>query len=153
MTIIPRNILIAELSEIDLFPDWNRIKDSQYVVFDHNWLVNDFLPWWRYHKKSTGLVYVPEKNDCDDFAERFKVKLKEALRQNSGAPQAAAPVAQMGIQVPPAFTHHLWIAGRHELNLVRTTSGWHVVEPQNERIAPVTSYPFREFIKHDEIEF
>jgi hypothetical protein len=114
--------------------------DSCYVLPRYDYVIREFLPWFKSHLYSRGMLYSGERFDCDDFAKEFSSKLVEAgLRIKE---RAAIAVATMTVNnIEPAFGIPI---GKHALNLVgvnyQEKAKWLVIEPQNQQYAFIQDY-------------
>ncbi len=102
-----------------------------YVLPEEKWLLKDFLPWWRSHLNSTGMMYRKDIYDCDDFSRAFVNSLVLSARAINAS--AAVAVAMLRVN---NVVHSLSVPpGSHCLNLIgvnhQKKAAWIIVEPQN----------------------
>jgi hypothetical protein len=115
--------------------DFSAVKcaDNFYVLPALDYLIEEFLPWFNRHLVKRGMVFHAERFDCDDFAQEFASRLREAglsLKENAGVAVATLQVNNK--------TWSLGVKeGEHMLNLVcvktKNNYDWLVVEPQNQK--------------------
>ncbi len=119
-----------------------RFDDERYVVVDHRWLQETFLPYFRtflnhVHANTSGEGY-----DCDDYTFLFRAKLVLSNVLAGGARAGAVPCGRLIVDQNRAFAGVPGSArARHALVLVRTEQGWFVVEPQTCAMTPLAAYP------------
>jgi hypothetical protein len=120
-----------------------RFDDRAYVVIEHRWLTGTFLPYFRsfllhLHAGTSG----GEGYDCDNFAMLFRAKLMLSNMLAGGARRAEVPCGRLTVAQRAAFGGVPGAAGAlHALVVVRTDSGWFVVEPQTCTIVELRNYP------------
>lgn len=123
------------------------MNDDYYVVPDHRWLTERFLPYFGHVRQSLGLRHAGEGFDCDNFTALLKQQLALANRRtplvaNGDVACASMKVQQVeGFGAVPSLGEDL-----HSVNLLRTSDGWFVVEPQDGHISTLAAYPNREKI-------
>lgn len=110
-----------------------KFSDSTYVLPSYSYVTEEFLPWFRGYLQRRRMVYSGERFDCDDFANEFAARLREAglgSKEKAGVAVATMQVTNLR----PSFGIG---AGKHMLNLVgvKTENGhnWLVIEPQNQK--------------------
>jgi hypothetical protein len=105
-----------------------------------NYLIADFLPWFKTYLQKRGMLFKSERFDCDDFAREFAARLREAGLYLD----EAAGVAVATLQVNNKELSLGVNKGEHMLNLVgaNTENGlrWIVVEPQNQKYVFLENY-------------
>jgi len=116
-------------------------EDSLYISpTDED--IEAFLKFYRWRRE--GLPYVPEANDCDNFAREAKYLADVwAVRYYSRTPAAIA-VGMVYVKldgdvsdISPGQTD---VHGYHVLNVIRRSDGqWLFFEPQSGRLVPVES--------------
>lgn len=118
-----------------------------YQPVDETWLKNDFMPKFDKVVKRLRMKSHTEAFDCDNFAELFKSELQveNRLAGNSALGEVACGI--LVVEQNKSFGRVP--AGRdlHSLILVRTQSGWQVIEPQTLRVAALEKYPNRQSIE------
>lgn len=129
-------VLLAERVEKELKAKCRAVilSDNFYVLPAFDYLIEEFLPWFRSHLSKRGMKYQKEKFDCDDFSQEFAAKLREAglnLKEKAGVAVAIARV-------------HPKKGEDHMLNLVgvnlKDGHKWLVVEPQNQKYVFLEKY-------------
>lgn len=136
--------LASELRALTRPDLWIQLHDRDYVVIDHQWLEKMFLPHFQKFIHSLGIQLTPEGLDCDNFVQLFRTQLVIANLLAGGHSVGDVPcaLAQLRTQNPfggvPANPAVL-----HALVIIRTNTGWHVVEPQTMTILPLDAYPDR----------
>lgn len=112
------------------------IQDETYTRVSRSWL-DRYCDWTWQATKATGIRYVPESFDCENFAGLFA---EIARAKAAAAGQQTAPlIAVIVVRVSPTTTH--------ALVAVATDRGIFVIEPQPDagpfRIKPLSDYAGR----------
>lgn len=131
----------------DLFPPaLPRItcRYEQYSAVDHAWFL-DISHWFREELRQLGLTYHRQSWDCDDYTMALNAFADLALLRAKDHPPPQLLGRLLVRQVHP------WAGvpagGVHELVIVRTGAGWHVLEPQNHTLVKLRDYPNRVFVR------
>ena len=136
-------LLAAELgaTRTDLAPILH-FDDEDYVVIEHRWLLDTFLPYFRtfllhLHSGQVG----GEGFDCDDVTLLFRAKLTLSNLRAGGSRKGEVPCGRLIVRQKTSFGG---VPGGpravHALILIRTDAGWFIVEPQTGAITPFASY-------------
>jgi len=122
-------------------------NDNAYVIPDYKWLRDTFLPYYLHLKTGMGLHHAVEGFDCDNFAAFLKLELAFANRRSKYVGKGDVPCAFMKVRQGEAFgAVHALGGDFHSLNLIRTSEGWFVIEPQDGTMARLSAYPNRNSI-------
>ena len=117
-----------------------KFSDATYVLPSLDYIIKEFLPWFKGYIARRGMVFSEDKFDCDDFAHEFAARLREAGLKLEGK----SGVAVATLQVRNKATSLGIGKGEHMLNLVgvktRNGYGWLVVEPQNQKYVFIQNY-------------
>lgn len=120
------------------------VNDNAYLIPDHTWITKSFLPYYVHLKTQLGLHHATEGFDCDNFAALLKQELAFANRRSAFVSQGDVPCALMKVQQVEAFGAVPSLGeDYHSLNLIRTSEGWYVIEPQDASIVRLDNYPNR----------
>lgn len=123
------------------------VNDNYYIIPDHAWLSDTFLPYYVHLKAALGLHHATESFDCDNFAALLKQQLVFANRRSEFVTEGDVPCASMKVQQVEAFGSVPALGeDYHTLNLVRTSEGWYAIEPQDGLMVRLTAYPNRNAI-------
>ena len=118
------------------------VRDRQFIVIDHAWLVEAFLPHFRRFLTSLGpQTGLTEGLDCDNYADLLRTQLVIANLRGGGHRWGDVACA-----VVQAYTQHPFgdvpaTKVLHALIALRTSQGWFVIEPQNTTLSPLSEYP------------
>lgn len=121
-----------------------RHRHEVFLVADHGWL-RRFLDWQRHFHWKFDHRYQPEVFDCDDFSVNMLAFVDLAMLR-VGVHAQSALVGRLIVQ-----QRHGWAkaraGGMHEVVLIATTRGLHVVEPQNGTMIALADYPNRTHLR------
>lgn len=125
------------------------LLDERYVVIKHDWMVRQFIPFYREAVKAMQIATDgggDEGADCDDFGMFLRHQTGLAgMLAGSAQPSAAKVIAFQS----KAFSGVGRTRERHAIGLFLTDQGWFVLEPQNPAsFVPLASYPNREGIQY-----
>lgn len=136
--------LQTELFKNDVFIQAN-FSDQWYIKLDYDYLVKDFLPWFRGYMFEIDWKYRPEAEDCDNAADLLMGQMKAAHARNPNYPEGDVCAAVIATE-----QKYTWAdvpnGGYHALNMIYTNKGFVVVEPQNQKHTLLKDYPNREHI-------
>lgn len=125
------------------------LLDAKYSVIKHDWLVKEFIPFYREAVESLKNVAKgggEEGADCDDFCIflRQMTGLAGIVGHTSGPAMAQVVVFQSKEFSGVGRTHE-----RHAVGLFLTERGWFVLEPQNaEELVPIDRYSNKRGIQY-----
>jgi len=132
---ITRGRVLTELRSLGIRARFN-VADNQYVIPDDAWLKQQYDPYFRWFLHYLSADYQAEGMDCDNFSNMYQQNLVLANLKSGGSRAGEVPCAVMIVNQRDKGI-------LHALNLVRTDRGWFVVEPQDGRFTPLTSYRYR----------
>lgn len=125
------------------------LLDAKYTVIKHDWLVKEFIPFYRDAVESLKNVAKgggEEGADCDDFCIflRQMTGLAGIVGHTSGPAMAQVVVFQS-----KEFSGVGRTRERHAVGLFLTERGWFVLEPQNaEELTPIDRYANKRGIQY-----
>ncbi len=125
------------------------LLDAKYTVIKHDWLVKEFIPFYRDAVESLKNVAKgggEEGADCDDFCIflRQMTGLAGIVGHTSGPAMAQVVVFQS-----KSFSGVGSTRERHAIGLFLTERGWFVLEPQNaEELVPLDRYANKRGIQY-----
>jgi hypothetical protein len=94
------------------------------------------------------LSYERETFDCDNFSDLFVTVYNFSSHNRSNRTAAQVAVATVVVEQVKNFADISYGSDSwHSLNLVWTSSGWFIVEPQNGTYISLESYPNKNTIK------
>lgn len=117
------------------------LLDARYGVVKHDWLLRQFLPFYRdavaaLREATDGGG--AEGGDCDDFG-MFLRHMAGIAGMLAGSAQPS--VAQVIVFQDRSFSGVGRTRERHAINLFLTDKGWYVLEPQNAAsLVPLDKY-------------
>jgi hypothetical protein len=127
--IVSAQELIDRLVDAGIPLEAIRIKDGKYRLPTRAFIEGEFAQSFEAYKKSKGLNdYIPEVNDCDDFATRAVGHIQEL--------HTASEHQGCGIAFG-RFSFFRDNGGAHELNVTVTDDGVNFFEPQTSKIVEV----------------
>jgi len=103
------------------------VPDKIYGIIDHDYIENNFTPWFLNWCFSSGLSYASESADCDKFARAYASQAHFAAWRRKT--KHTGSVGWMGVEQPDKTGH--------ALNIARTEKGWFEIEPQTGKFNPL----------------
>lgn len=121
-------------------------RDVQIVMLDTNFKEVDYFwfrrfnTWFQEMKHNNGILSMGngQNMDCDNFAMLYK-SLASVASYKAGVTQEPAVALMMVTQVS-AFGG-VPAGGLHMVNLIMTSQGWYVLEPQTGHMVLLEQYP------------
>lgn len=120
------------------------LLDNQYQAVDYYFLLK-FNNWFKELKFNNGIMPIDQEEnlDCDNFAMMYKSLMSVASYKSKSKNEPA--VALISVNQVHEFGG-IPSGGMHMLNLIFTTRGWYVFEPQSNEIIEFSKYPNQEHI-------
>ena len=123
------------------------MRDNQYSNVNLQWL-DKYCSWWIGVLDLYQLSYERETFDCDNFSDLFVTVYNFSSHNRSNRTAAQVAVATVVVEQIKNFADISYGSDSwHSLNLVWTSSGWFIVEPQNGTYISLESYPNKNTIK------
>jgi len=131
ITVLKRDELRAELARFLPNAEIGIEADDAYACADRAWFEDQLWPWVSRRMTSAGAVYIKEKHDCDEFAERFRLYAGDPQLLQKDEADAAHTVFRVSVKISSGKQLNHVGDGNHACNLVRFSDGsWWFVEPQ-----------------------
>lgn len=146
----PIDALSIEAELVNRFqvqPSQIEFSDRFYVLPQHDWLAKKFIPFSLEFFQENGVVASGEGMDCDNAAHLFKQLLSLSNTRGGRSHEGDVPCAVIKTTQLHPFGGAPGDRSAHALILLRTSKGWHVIEPQTGAITRLATYPNREAIE------
>lgn len=111
------------------------VNDHKYIIPLHSWVDKDYSRYFDSYIDFLGAQYQAEGMDCDNFADFYRQNLVLANLKAGGANEGDVPCATVVVNQRDTGIYHA-------LNLMRTSRGWFVIEPQQGSITSLRSYRY-----------
>ena len=112
--------------------------DRHYVGVDFRYFIG-YTTWFNKFRGKYFPSYIDQAFDCDNFAFLYKdLMISSAFKKSYKLQQIL-----VGVVVVDSINEFHGIGGtggNHALNIIHTSAGWYIVEPQNGKHTPYEKY-------------
>jgi hypothetical protein len=131
IVVMKREELRTELARLLPKAEIGIEADNVYACAGKEWFETQLWPWVSRRMTSAGAVYIKEKHDCDEFAERLRLYVTDQQLFKKDGLEAAHTVFRAFVKIALGKQLNHVPEGNHACNLVRFSDGtWWFVEPQ-----------------------
>lgn len=126
-----------------------RFQDERYLFPEHRWMERVYLPYFKEYLGKLNLTFTEDGFDHDNYAFLFKTFLGLSNYRGGGSVsgEVACGIANIAFDTSDVKGLLDVRAKSWQQILVRTDSGWFVVDPRQVSLTPLKAFAVEHYIK------